>query len=81
MPTAFAQSLPARLPGLASLLLVVAIGIVLARLTWQLLPGEAPPPLPGSMPEADRPAATPQPREGLGVALFGEQESEPAPEP
>jgi general secretion pathway protein C len=31
------------------------------------------------MPEADRPAATPQPREGLGVALFGEQESEPAP--
>ena len=79
MPTAFAQSLPARLPGLASLLLVIAIGMVLARLTWQLLPGEAPPPLPGSMPEADRPVATPRPREGLGVALFGEQESEPAP--
>jgi general secretion pathway protein C len=76
--TSLTQALPARLPGLASLLLVIAIGIVLARLTWQLLPGEAPVSPHELTPQQDaKPKATPRSRDGLAVALFGMEQAAP----
>ncbi len=80
MPTPLAHALPTKLPGLASLLLVIAIGIVLARLTWQLLPGAEPAPPPGVVqPTESRPVPAPRSRDGLAVALFGAEQAAPAP--
>lgn len=67
----------ARLPGLASLALVVAIGVVLARLTWRLAPDDPPALAPASAPVAQE--TSPRPRDGLAVALFGAEESNAAP--
>lgn len=66
-----------RLPELASLFLVVAIGAVLARFTWQLAPVGVPPEAvaPAVEPTATEPGDSR--REGLGVALFGTAASAP----
>lgn len=81
MPNTQVRSLHTRLPGLASLLLAAALGIVFARLTWQLLTP--------AMPTAVAPPATSAPtgetagtpsraRPGLAVPLFGSEAQAPS---
>lgn len=81
MQATLVQTLSTRLPGLASLLLVVAIGVALARLTWLLLPGGGgtSQSLPGVAPVPDTPAPARRSHEGLAVALFGAEEAAPEP--
>lgn len=81
MPTTQVRSLRARLPGLASLLLAAALGIVLAQLTWQLLTPAAPTavaPTATSAPTGATAGASPRARSGLAVPLFGSEAQAPA---
>ncbi|HEY5788990.1 MAG TPA: type II secretion system protein GspC [Gammaproteobacteria bacterium] len=71
-----APALARQLPGLASLLLVIALGVALAGLTWRLVPLPAAPELPAAAPAAS--AGTPDSRgsaelAGLKTPLFGEE--------
>lgn len=81
LPTTQVRTLRARLPGLASLLLAAALGIVLARLTWQLLTPAAPfaiAPTANSSPAKETAGALPRARPGLAVPLFGSEAQAPA---
>jgi len=78
LPSTQVTSLLPRLPGLASLLLVVVIGAVLAQLTWQLL---LPPTsdqglsAPNSLSAGATVTQPPRTRSGLAVPLFGAEET------
>ena len=81
LPTTQVRPLHARLPGLASLLLAAALGIVLARLTWQLftpaVPTASAPPV-TSAPTGETAGTSPRARPGLAVPLFGSEAQTPS---
>jgi len=83
---AIAVNPPSMLPRALSLLLLVAVGLMAAQLTWQVLAPDVRPPVTADIPAADVSPAAPVSRESplaevAAVPLFGELGERAAPEP